>query len=137
MKLNIHPNWFSEAKVVCACGNTFTTGSTQESIRVEICYKCHPFFTGQQKFVDTLGQVERFQKKTQTSEAKRAEKIQIKQNREAKVKVDRSDKPSLRDLLMQARKNIHSWQNQLHFPSFWRSPESLPNSILDASTLRS
>lgn len=108
MKTNIHPNWNPEAKVVCACGNTFTTGSTMESIRVEICYNCHPFFTGQQKFVDTLGQVERFQRKAQDSEKKREEKIKVKIAREAKTKVDKTDKPSLRDLLMKARKDLHS-----------------------------
>lgn len=108
MKASIHPDWYSETKVVCACGNTFATGSTMESIRVEICYKCHPFFTGQQKFVDTLGQVERFQKKTQVSQVKQAEKQQIKQARDAKVKVDKSEKPSLRDLLMKARKNLQN-----------------------------
>jgi len=63
MKTNIHPEWYPEARVVCACGNTFTTGSTQEEIRVEICSVCHPFFTGQQKFIDSLGRVEKFQKK--------------------------------------------------------------------------
>ncbi len=63
MKQDIHPKWFENAKVTCACGNTFTTGSTQEEIRVEICHACHPFFTGQQKFVDSLGRVEKFQKK--------------------------------------------------------------------------
>jgi len=67
MKTNIHPKWFPEAKVVCSCGNTFTTGSTKEEIKVEVCSACHPFFTGQQKFVDTLGRVERFQKKQQSA----------------------------------------------------------------------
>lgn len=63
MKQDIHPVWHENAKVTCACGNTFTTGSTQEEIRVEICSACHPFFTGQQKFIDSLGRVEKFQKK--------------------------------------------------------------------------
>lgn len=54
--------YFAEAKVVCACGNKFTTGSTKEEIRVEICNNCHPFFTGQEKFVDTEGRVERFKR---------------------------------------------------------------------------
>lgn len=63
MKQDIHPKWFENSKIVCACGNSFITGSTQEEIRVEICSACHPFFTGQQKFVDSLGRVEKFQKK--------------------------------------------------------------------------
>ncbi len=107
MKANIHPQWFPEAKVVCACGETYVTGSTVESIRVEICSKCHPFFTGKQKFVDTLGQVERFQKKTEESKVKQKEIKQILQHRAAKVAEEKKEKPSLKDLLMQARKQAH------------------------------
>jgi large subunit ribosomal protein L31 len=62
MKKDIHPQ-YGEAKVRCACGNEFVTGSTKESIRVEICSKCHPFFTGKQKLMDTAGRVERFRRK--------------------------------------------------------------------------
>jgi len=62
MKAGIHPE-FSECKVTCACGASFTTRSTQPSIHVDICSECHPFFTGRQKFVDTAGRVEKFQKK--------------------------------------------------------------------------
>lgn len=108
MKATIHPNWNDQASVTCACGNTFNTGSTLDAIRVEICSKCHPFFTGQQKFVDTLGQVERFQRKTQVSQQKAAQKQQVIQTRQAKKQTGPSDKPSLKDLLMQARKNAAS-----------------------------
>jgi large subunit ribosomal protein L31 len=62
MKPEIHPEYF-QAKVSCACGNTFTTGATQKEIKVDICNACHPFYTGKQKFVDAAGRVERFQKK--------------------------------------------------------------------------
>ena len=62
MKENTHPA-YNFAKVRCACGNTFETGSTLKHIEVEICGVCHPFYTGKQKFVDTAGRVERFQKK--------------------------------------------------------------------------
>ena len=62
MKPNIHPNYV-ESRVVCACGETFTTHSTKKEIHVEICSVCHPFFTGKQKLVDTAGRVERFQRK--------------------------------------------------------------------------
>ncbi len=62
MKTGLHPEYY-RAKVICACGETFETGSTKETIRVEICSKCHPFFTGKQKFVDTGGRVERFKRK--------------------------------------------------------------------------
>ena len=63
MKNKIHPTYFPEATVVCACGNTWNTGSTQEEIRTDVCYKCHPFFTGEQRIVDTEGQVDRFYKR--------------------------------------------------------------------------
>ena len=62
MKKDIHPEYI-ECTVTCACGNTFTTRSTKNEIRVEICSKCHPFFTGKQKFVDSAGRVEKFRKK--------------------------------------------------------------------------
>ncbi len=62
MKKDIHPK-YGEAKVTCACGETFESGSTKKELRVEICSKCHPFFTGKQKFVDTSGRVDKFKKK--------------------------------------------------------------------------
>ena len=62
MKNGIHPK-YGPCKVTCACGNTFVTSSTRAEIHADICSACHPFFTGKQKFVDTLGRVERFQKK--------------------------------------------------------------------------
>lgn len=62
MKPNIHPK-YEEVKVVCACGNSWTTRSTKKDLHVEICSNCHPFYTGKQKLVDTAGRVERFQKK--------------------------------------------------------------------------
>ena len=66
MKAEIHPK-FHQAQVKCVCGNTFTVGSTAESIKVEVCSKCHPFFTGTQNIVDTAGQVERFTKRLERS----------------------------------------------------------------------
>jgi len=57
MKKDIHPTYYTDAVVICACGNTFITGSTKKELRVESCSKCHPFFTGQQKIVDTEGRV--------------------------------------------------------------------------------
>jgi large subunit ribosomal protein L31 len=63
MKKNIHPQYYSDTVVGCACGNTFVTGSTRKQIRTDICYKCHPFFTGEQRIVDTAGQVERFMRR--------------------------------------------------------------------------
>lgn len=63
MKSDIHPKWFPNATVSCACGNSFTVGATTDKIQVEICGHCHPFFTGEMRFVDTMGRVERFQAK--------------------------------------------------------------------------
>ena len=63
MKEGIHPNYNSEAVVKCACGNTFVTGSVKDELKVEICSKCHPFFTGKQKIVDVGGRVDRFNRK--------------------------------------------------------------------------
>jgi large subunit ribosomal protein L31 len=63
MKAKIHPKYYENAKVTCLCGNTFTTGSTKPEIRVEICGKCHPFYTGEQRIVDSMGRVERFKKR--------------------------------------------------------------------------
>ena len=108
MKVDIHPTWNSEAKVTCACGATFQTGSTLPAIRVEICSQCHPLFTGQQKFVDTLGQVDRFIKKTETSKVKQEERKKILEARKSKVAEKKKERPSLKDLLMQARKQIPS-----------------------------
>ncbi len=65
MKEEIHPTYYPEALVVCACGNTWTTGSTIKEIRTDVCSNCHPFFTGEQRIVDTEGQVDRFYKKLQ------------------------------------------------------------------------
>ena len=63
VKEGIHPKYYPNAKVTCACGNTFETGSTKPELRVEICSQCHPFFTGKQKLVDTGGRVDRFKKR--------------------------------------------------------------------------
>ncbi|HEY4494086.1 MAG TPA: 50S ribosomal protein L31 [Candidatus Paceibacterota bacterium] len=60
MKQDIHPQYYEKAKVSCACGNTFTVGSTRPEIKVEICSKCHPVYTGETKLIDTAGRVERF-----------------------------------------------------------------------------
>jgi large subunit ribosomal protein L31 len=66
MKQGIHPTYYTDTKVTCACGNTWTTGSTQKEIRVEVCSKCHPFFSGEQaRIIDIEGQVDRFYKKLQ------------------------------------------------------------------------
>ena len=68
MKKDIHPTYYPDAQVICACGNTWTTGSTQKVIHTDICSNCHPFYTGEQRIVDTEGQVDRFYKKLHARE---------------------------------------------------------------------
>jgi len=63
MKPKIHPTYYEDAQVICACGNTFTTGSTKPVLKVEVCSRCHPFFTGEQRLLDTGGRVERFKRR--------------------------------------------------------------------------
>jgi len=63
MKTAIHPEYYTDAKITCACGNSFTVGATKKDIHVEICNACHPFFTGNEKVLDTAGRVERFKAK--------------------------------------------------------------------------
>lgn len=63
MKKDIHPQYYPDAKVICACGRTWTTGSTKKEIRTDMCSECHPFYTGEQRIVDTAGQVERFERR--------------------------------------------------------------------------
>ena len=97
MKANIHPQYFPQSQVVCACGNSFTIGSTKgPSIRVEICSACHPFYTGQQKFVDTVGNIEKFKTRQQTAVAKQSV---IKAKKVEKMENDRRPK-TLREMLL-------------------------------------
>ena len=63
MKADIHPRYYPDAQVVCSCGTTFNAGATQPTLRVEICSQCHPFFTGEQRIVDTEGRVERMKRR--------------------------------------------------------------------------
>jgi len=63
MKEKIHPKFHDDTQVTCACGNTFTTSSTRQQLKVEVCSQCHPFYTGQQRIMDTAGRVERFKQR--------------------------------------------------------------------------
>ncbi len=72
MKQGIHPTYYSEATVVCSCGNSWTTGSTRDEIHTDVCSACHPFFTGEQRIVDTAGQVDRFMKRLRGKDSIRA-----------------------------------------------------------------
>ncbi|MEO6991806.1 MAG: 50S ribosomal protein L31 [Candidatus Baltobacteraceae bacterium] len=85
MKEKIHPTWYPEANVHCACGSTFTTGSTLKEIHVEICSACHPLFTGQQKFIDTAGRVEKFNQRVAAADRKQAEAAERKRKKESET----------------------------------------------------
>jgi len=93
MRPKIHPKYYPEATVVCACGNTFKVGSTKENIRTDLCSKCHPFFTGEQRIVDTAGQVDRFMRRLERRSGIRsqekdagAEKEAVKASKKAEKK---------------------------------------------------
>lgn len=73
-KGNIHPQYFSDAKVKCSCGNEFNVGSTKEKIEVEICSQCHPFYAGTAKIVDSMGQVQKFKKRLEKHAAAKSTK---------------------------------------------------------------
>jgi large subunit ribosomal protein L31 len=78
MKSNIHPKWFPEAKITClACGTVWTVGSTRPTLQVDVCSNCHPFYTGEQRIVDTEGRVDRFMKRLETRTT-RAQEIAAK-----------------------------------------------------------
>ncbi len=81
MKDKIHPTWYPEARVHCACGSVFTTGSTMKDISVEICSACHPLFTGQQKFIDTAGRVDKFNQRLAAAEQKKSEAAERKRKK--------------------------------------------------------
>lgn len=90
MKEGIHPQWYSDAQVICACGSTFTVGATVKEIHTEVCSSCHPFFTGEQRIVDTAGQVERFMKRLEVGvEQREAEVQRVHKKREAEREAKR------------------------------------------------
>lgn len=78
MKADIHPKYYPEAKITCACGNTFVIGATKPEYYVEICYKCHPFYTGETKLIDTAGRVEKFKTRRSKIVAPKPKKVRIK-----------------------------------------------------------
>lgn len=84
MKAEIHPKYYPNARVICSCGNTWTTGSTRPEIRTDVCSACHPFFTGEQRIVDTAGQVERFMKRLERRQSETARReLEVRVRKEA------------------------------------------------------
>ena len=106
MKASIHPVWYEEAQVTCACGNKFTLGATVPEIRVEVCNNCHPFYTGQMKYVDTAGRVDAFKTKLSKASGKvisKAQKRQIKKEKKIQRELERPD--TLEELRKEFKKN--------------------------------
>ena len=94
MKKNIHPTYYEDATVVCACGNTFTTGSTRKTIQVEVCHRCHPYYTGQHRYLDIKGRVDLFQKKVE-----KAKQYKMTAAPKKKEKKEEKQPKTLRELL--------------------------------------
>ncbi len=92
MKAKIHPTYFPEAKIICACGNIVTAGSTVAEIHVEICSNCHPFYTGKQKLVDTARRVEKFQERTASKSATGTTGRKVKTVKRAAIKAEKKAK---------------------------------------------
>ena len=84
MKKDIHPKYYPDAKIICACGNIITTGSTVKEMKVEICAACHPFYTGKKKVLDTTGRVDRFRKLSEKA-AKAKETTRAKSKNEKRA----------------------------------------------------
>lgn len=100
MKANIHPNWHHDCKVTCSCGNIFNIGSTFTELEVDICNACHPFFTGEMKFVDRQGRVDRFKQKV--------EKAKKTQQKHKKAKGAQEDSKSYREILRDQQSVLRS-----------------------------
>ena len=99
MRDKIHPKYYTDCQVTCACGNKFTTGSTLPEIRVELCNLCHPFYTGKQKFVDTARRVEKFQERASKKAAIAATRKgkKVKKVAAAKKKIADKNKPAQKE----------------------------------------
>lgn len=94
MKAQIHPTWYEEAKVTCACGHTFTTGATVPEIHVDVCYNCHPFYTGTMKFVDTAGRVDSFRAKMAGAGKKIVSKTEKRRLKKEKKLQEEAERPT-------------------------------------------
>jgi large subunit ribosomal protein L31 len=90
MKKNIHPKYYKDAKIICACGNTIITGSTVPEMKVEICSACHPFYTGKKRMTDTAGRVDRFKKLTELAAKKKATKPKKKERVKTKAEIKKT-----------------------------------------------
>lgn len=104
MKANIHPTWYPEAKVSCACGNIFVLGLSVPQLQVDVCYNCHPFYTGQMKFIDRAGRVESFRAKIKNAKAKVVSKSQKRELKRAKKISEELERPTSLEELRTSKK---------------------------------
>jgi large subunit ribosomal protein L31 len=114
MKKNIHPKVYNDCVVTCVCKNVFTTISTEKTLAVEVCSNCHPLFTGTQKFVDTEGRIDKFNKKlVQTAEKVQEHKAKIESTKSKKQQSTTNQKaPSLSELMKQVKEEETSEKPQ-------------------------
>lgn len=107
MKKNIHPTWNHQAVVKCACGSSFTTGSTQDLLEIDICSQCHPFFTGEMKFVDRQGRVDKFQQRMKLAQKKQADAQARRQQKSgSSTGSNQADPQSYKQLLQQQKQQL-------------------------------
>lgn len=102
MKANIHPTWNHACVVTCGCGNTFVTGSGVPTMQVDICSKCHPFFTGEERFVDRQGRVDKFNQKILAAKSRKQTK------KSDKAVKDDAESKSYRQILQEQKKAVKS-----------------------------
>ena len=100
MKKNIHPNWNHQGKVNCSCGEEFITGLTTSELHVEICSKCHPFFTGEMKLVDVQGRIDKFRSRMAAAKTKPHKKSKPKTDKDSK------EHKSLKELLQEEKQKL-------------------------------
>ena len=93
MKAQVHPKWYPEAVVSCACGNKFTVGATVPTITVDVCSNCHPYFTGQMKYIDTAGRVDAFRMKMDKKNVKAVSKTEKRRLKRTKKQEEENQRP--------------------------------------------
>lgn len=98
MKRGIHPQVYSDAVITCACGNSFATMSTKKDLQVEICSACHPFYTGQKRYIDTEGQIDKFAKKVKAAKESGLATKSSREKKAAKKAAEKKGPITLKDL---------------------------------------
>ena len=115
MNKTIHPQWYPNCKVTCSCGASFTTGSTKPEIHVQICSACHPFFTGEMRYVDTQGRVEKFQQKQKAAATKKYIKKADKKRLQKKLEIEKEKRhpKTLREMFKREKEKLAKKQEKI------------------------